>query len=103
MEIEQATSVFGALSYDARLNIFRYLVRMGPQGASAGDISEACAITASTLSHHLNQMRLVGLVERQRQSRSLIYTVNFEIMNELVGFLMDECCHGQPELCKTQS
>ena len=103
METEKATSLFAALSYDSRLNIFRFLVRMGPEGASAGEIAEACAITSSTLSHHLNQMRLVGLVERKRESRSLIYSANFEAMNELVGFLTNECCHGQPELCNSDT
>lgn len=101
MEINNAAAMLGALSYEARLRVFRYLVRIGPDGASAGDIAHACEITASTLSHHLNQMRNAGLIERTRQSRSLIYAANFNKMNALIDFLSDECCNGQPELCRS--
>lgn len=100
MEMEHATEMLAALSYEARLRIFRYLVRIGPEGASAGEIAQACEITASTLSHHLNQMRSSGLIERTRQSRSLIYVANFDTMNALIAFLSEECCQGQPELCR---
>ncbi len=101
MEMNNATEMLGALSSEARLRIFRYLVRQGPDGASAGDIATACDITASTLSHHLNQMRNAGLIERTRQSRSLIYVADFKTMNALINFLSDECCNGQPELCRS--
>ncbi|SCA55847.1 Transcriptional regulator, ArsR family [Candidatus Terasakiella magnetica] len=100
METKDAADMLAALSYEARLMIFRYLVRMGPEGACAGDIAKDCEITASTLSHHLNQMRNAGLIERTRQSRSLIYVANFNSMNALIDFLSDECCNGQPELCR---
>lgn len=99
METKDFAEMLAALSYEARLNIFRYLVRIGPGGASAGDIAKTCQITASTLSHHLNQMRNAGLIERKRDARSLIYSANFETMKLLIGFLTDECCNGQPELC----
>jgi len=101
MEINHAAAMLGALSYEARLRVFRYLIRIGPDGASAGDIAHTCEITASTLSHHLNQMRNAGLIERTRQSRSLIYAANFNKMNALIDFLSDECCNGQPELCRS--
>jgi len=100
METKDAAEMLSALAYEARLTIFRYLVKIGPDGASAGDIAQACGITASTLSHHLNQMRNSGLIERTRQSRSLIYVANFTNMNALIGFLSEECCDGQPELCR---
>ncbi len=100
METKTAADMLAALSYEARLNIYRYLVRVGPDGASAGDIAKECEIAASTLSHHLNQMRNAGLIERTRDSRSLIYSANFDTMNMLIGFLSDECCFGQPELCR---
>ncbi|WP_135081868.1 metalloregulator ArsR/SmtB family transcription factor [Terasakiella sp. SH-1] len=100
MEINNATEMLAALSYEARLKIFRHLVKLGPSGASAGDIAKACEITASTLSHHLNQMRSCGLIERHRKSRSLIYVANFEKMNTLIAFLSEECCEGNPDLCR---
>lgn len=100
METHDAADMLAALAYEARLGIFRFLVRCGPQGVSAGDIAKECNIAASTLSHHLNQMRNAGLIKRKRVARSLIYSANFETMNALIGFLSDECCNGQPELCR---
>jgi len=100
MKTKDAADMLSALAYEARLNIFRYLVKIGPEGASAGDIAKECDIPASTLSHHLNQMRNAGLLERTRDSRSLIYSTNFTNMNALIDFLSEECCQGQPELCR---
>ncbi len=100
MEITNATEMMAALAHEARLRIFRYLVRVGPKGAAAGEIASACDITASTLSHHLNQMRYAGLINRKRQSRSLIYMADFKKINALINFLSAECCDGQPELCR---
>ncbi|MDV7338063.1 metalloregulator ArsR/SmtB family transcription factor [Terasakiella sp. A23] len=102
MKTENVVHILSALAYEARLDIYRYLVRIGPDGAAAGDIAAACDISASTLSHHLNQMRSSGLVDRERKARSLIYSVNFDAMNDLIGFLSDECCEGKPELCLDQ-
>ncbi len=102
MKTENAVHMLSALAYEARLDIYRYLVRIGPDGSSAGDIATACGIASSPLSHHLNQMRNCGLIERERKARSLIYSVNFTAMNTLIGFLSDECCDGQPELCLDQ-
>ncbi|WP_028879565.1 ArsR/SmtB family transcription factor [Terasakiella pusilla] len=99
MKTELAVDMLSALAYAARLDIFRYLVRIGPDGAAAGDIASACNITPSTLSHHLNQMRQCGLIGRTRQGRAQIYHVNFDAMNTLIGFLSDDCCNGQPDLC----
>jgi len=99
MKTHDAAQKLAALAHEARLNIYRYLVRIGPDGASAGDIAQDCEITASTLSHHLNQMRHVGLIERRRESRSLIYSASFSNMTALINFLSEECCQGHPELC----
>jgi ArsR family transcriptional regulator len=95
-----AAQSFAALSNETRLDIFRFLIKSGPDGACAGDIAEACAMPSSTLSHHLNQMRESGLIIRSRQSRSLIYSVDFSAMNKLIVFLTSECCNSQPELCR---
>ncbi|NVK20084.1 MAG: helix-turn-helix transcriptional regulator [Methylocystaceae bacterium] len=99
MKTDHAVIMLSALASEARLDIFRFLVHIGPDGAPAGEIAKACAITPSTLSHHLNQMRQSGLVDRRREARSLIYSVNFTEMNGLIGFLSDDCCQGQPKLC----
>ena len=41
----------------------------------------------------------VGLVASQREGRSIIYTAGYEAMRDLLGFLMEDCCAGKPEIC----
>ncbi|NJN46268.1 MAG: helix-turn-helix transcriptional regulator [Candidatus Competibacteraceae bacterium] len=88
-----------ALAQETRLDIFRYLVQKGPAGASAGQIGEHFGLPLPTLSFHLKTLQQAGLLERQRQSRSLIYSVNFAAMNALLGYLTENCCAGQPQDC----
>ena len=95
MEIYHATDALAALSQETRLQIFRYLVRRGPEGAAAGEIGEEFGLPGATLSHHLNTLRQSGLVRQTRQGRSMIYAPDFAQMNALLGFLMDDCCAGQ--------
>jgi len=51
------------------------------------------------MSFHLNQLRFAGLVSSRRESRSIIYSANFKAMNDLLGYLTENCCGGRPELC----
>jgi len=102
MENEDVVEKLGALASVARLDVYRFLVRKGPDGVSAGEIGAACGIPASTLSHHLNQLRHAGLIERRREARSLLYSARLDVMTALVGFLSEECCEGQPHLCDVQ-
>ncbi len=101
MKTKAAVDMLSALAFEARLDVFRYLVKAGVEGVSAGKIAEDCDVQPSTLSHHLNQMRHAGLVERRREQRSLIYSVDFANASALLGYLADECCAGRPEKCFT--
>lgn len=95
MEIKTAAAALAALSQETRLQIFRYLVRRGPEGAAAGEIGEEFGLPGATLSHHLNTLRQSGLVQQTRQGRSMIYAPDFARMNALLGYLMEDCCAGQ--------
>lgn len=94
-----AVAAFGALAQDTRLAIYRLLVEAGPAGLAAGAIAEATGVPAPTLSFHLAQLRGAGLISQRRESRSLIYAIDIDRMNGLIGFLSDRCCGGQPGLC----
>ncbi len=100
MDTQRAIGALGALAQETRLQVFRVLVKAGPKGLAAGAIAEALGIPSPTLSFHLQQLNYSGLVTKRRESRSLIYSVSIEGMNMLMGFLMDDCCGGKPELCK---
>jgi len=85
-------AALAALAQQSRLDIFRLLVRRGPEGVSAGDIAEALGISAPTLSFHLAQLRHAGLILMRRESRSLIYTADSGAIEEVLGFLAEHCC-----------
>jgi DNA-binding transcriptional ArsR family regulator len=83
-----------ALANEHRLAVFRLLVQAGPEGRPAGAIAEALDIPASSLSFHLAHLTRAGLIVQRRESRSLIYSADFGVMNGLVGFLTENCCGG---------
>ena len=66
----------------------------------AGKIAENLDIPAATLSFHLKELGNAGLIIQRREGRSLIYRLNVEAMRALLGYLMDECCQGRPEICQ---
>ncbi|MGI8705293.1 MAG: ArsR/SmtB family transcription factor [Sphingomicrobium sp.] len=94
MKSEQAISALSALAQEHRLALFRLLVRAGDKGMAAGAIADALRIAPSSLSFHLAQLSRAGLVEQERQHRSIIYRADYSAMNALVGYLMENCCSG---------
>jgi ArsR family transcriptional regulator, arsenate/arsenite/antimonite-responsive transcriptional repressor len=94
MQIELAASRLAELGHSTRLSIFRLLVKAGQSGISVGDIQQQLDIPGSTLSHHLSRMIKVGLVEQQRDGRTLYCRLRFAEVEALLVFLYDECCVG---------
>ena len=84
----------GALAQEHRLALFRLLVQAGEGGMSAGSLAEALSVPNSSLSFHLAHLNRARLIEQRREGRSLIYTASYAAMNELVGYLMENCCGG---------
>lgn len=99
METNRAIAALGALAQETRLAIFRLLVEQGPAGHAAGAIAEKLDIPASSLSFHLAQLSHAGLIVQRRESRSLIYSVEFGAMNGLMGYLTENCCGGEASVC----
>ena len=99
MEMNEALRAFGALSQETRLETFRLLVRSGADGMAAGDIARALDIPHNTMSSHLAILAHAGLVRSRRESRSVIYSIDFDGTRALLAFLMEDCCQGRPEIC----
>lgn len=99
MEKKDALTALSALAQETRLDIFRYLVERGLHGVPAGQIGEHFGLPLPTLSFHLKTLQQAGLVERRRESRSLIYSVAFSTMSDLMAYLTENCCAGHPEVC----
>jgi DNA-binding transcriptional ArsR family regulator len=99
MNQRQALIAFGALSQETRLHIIRMLVVAGPHGMAAGAIAEKAEVSPSNISFHLKELERSGLIAQQRESRSIIYTANYEALGGVIRFLMEDCCAGNPEIC----
>ena len=97
--MQTAIQALSALAQETRLDIYRLLVQRGPTGLAAGEIAERLDLPSPTLSFHLNQLRFAGLVTSRRESRSIIYSANYETMGDLLTYLTQNCCEGRPELC----
>lgn len=90
-----AMRAFVALGQETRLNIFRLVVQRGAEGLVPSRIQELLGIPATTLSFHLRELLAAGLLVVERQSRNLIYRANDKLTNELLGFLVGNCCGGK--------
>jgi ArsR family transcriptional regulator len=99
MDSSHALKRLSALAQDARLKVFRLLVRAGPSGVAAGDIARGVGVPANTLSAQMLILANAGLVRSRREGRSIIYTADFDSMSALLLFLMEDCCEGRPEIC----
>ena len=83
-----------ALAQEVRLRVFRALVVAGAEGLTPGVLSEQLAVPPNSLSFHLKELVHAGLISQERQGRNLIYRASFETMNELLGYLTENCCQG---------
>jgi len=96
MKSKAAISSLLALAQESRLTIFRMLVQAGPNGMSAGKIGEITEIAPSSVSFHIKELVNAGLVISRKDGRFIIYTANFDSMSELIAFLTENCCGGNP-------
>ncbi len=92
MKVEKAAKQLEALGNPTRLKVYRALVRAGDDGLPVGHLQDKIGIAASTLSHHLHRLILTGLVTQERQATTLICRANYPAMDDLVGYLVNECC-----------
>jgi ArsR family transcriptional regulator, arsenate/arsenite/antimonite-responsive transcriptional repressor len=92
MKIDDAAARLEALGNPTRLQIYRTLVRTGEAGMPVGKLQAKLDLAASTLSHHLKSLLVVGLISQERQATTLICRTNYDVMRTLVDFLVAECC-----------
>jgi ArsR family transcriptional regulator, arsenate/arsenite/antimonite-responsive transcriptional repressor len=90
--VTRCSDRFAALGAEPRLQIVRLLLSAHPAGMVAGELQEELDVPGSTLSHHLEKLRQVGLVSVRRAGTFLWYTANTGALQEVLGFLYEECC-----------
>ena len=99
MESEDAILALAALAQSTRLDVFRLLVKHEPEGLAAGDIARALAVPQNTMSSHLSILSRAGLVSTRRFSRSIVYRADLARFQDVVLFMLRDCCDGRPEIC----
>ena len=99
MDTNDAAACFSALSQETRLAVFRLLVGAPPEGVSAGDIARRIGVPHNTMSTHLGILVRAGLVTSHREGRSIRYAADNAGIRALVGFMLEDCCQGRPDLC----
>lgn len=102
MQSAEAAVSLGALAHEHRLAIYRLLVQQGPGGLPAGQIGERVGLVPSSLTFHLQALQQAGLIGVVRVGRQLIYSADFDVMNELVGYLTENCCSATGGTCTSE-
>ena len=100
MDKESSLHAFGALSQETRLDALRLLIQAGPEGLPAGEIGERLGIRQNTMSVNLKILAQAKLITGLRDGRVIRYAANFNAIQGLVLFLMQDCCGGRKELCQ---
>ena len=101
MDTKNAATIFEVLASEARLSIFRLLVKYAPDGLVAGEIARMLDIPKTNLSFHLKTIVYSGLASMERQGRNTRYKANIPLMLETIAYLTAECCSGNPDLCRS--
>lgn len=99
MQIDTAVMSLAALAHPHRLAIFRLLARTAPGGLAAGEIAGQVGMTATNASFHLKELDNAGLIAGTREGRVIRYAIDAAHVRDLIGYLVEDCCQGRPEMC----
>ena len=91
-----ALEALSALAHETRLDVFRSLVQAGPAGLPAGEIAEDHDVLQNTMSSHLGILNRAGLIAK---TRTILYSANYGAMQELLLYLLEDCCRGDSKIC----
>ncbi len=92
MDLNTSIKAFAALAHETRLKAFKMLVVAGPEGLPAGAMSEQLGMPHNTLSFHLSHLCDAGLIESRKQGRSMIYSANYALTQQLIRYMVENCC-----------
>jgi DNA-binding transcriptional ArsR family regulator len=99
MEKGNATTIFESLASGVRLDVYRLLVKKGTEGLVAGEIASTLDIPPTNLSFHLKALTQAEMLTVTQEGRYQRYRANIPLMLDLIAYLTEECCAGQPEQC----
>jgi ArsR family transcriptional regulator len=74
-----------ALADPTRREILRMLRE---RDLAAGEIAARFDMTAPTISHHLSVLKEAGLVQAEREGRSVVYSIDTTVVHEFLGEML---------------
>lgn len=96
MEMKFAVKALAAIAHESRLTAYRTLVQAGPTGLPAGQLAEMIGLAPSSLSFHLKELVNADLLSARQDGRFVFYSVKYDSMTNLLAYLTDNCCGGNP-------
>ena len=102
LAFDDAARCLAELGHPHRLQIFRLLIRAGEKGLPVGAIQSELSIPKSTLAHHIAQLVAAGLMTQSREGRVQRCRVDAVRGQNLLTFLVADCCEGLPDLADLQ-
>ena len=99
MNQSQAIEALAALAHETRIETFRLLVRAAPRGVPTGEIADRLDVLQNTMSTHLAVLARAGLIDRQREGRTILCSANLDGMQSLLTYLLQDCCEGDQTIC----
>jgi ArsR family transcriptional regulator, arsenate/arsenite/antimonite-responsive transcriptional repressor len=90
--VQRFADCFAAIGSEPRLRIVRLLLSAYPDGMIVGELQQELGIANSTLSHHLEKLKNEALVTVSREGTALRYRAQADTFQDLLNFLMAECC-----------
>jgi predicted transcriptional regulator len=100
MDKKRSLDAFSALGQETRLDVFRLLIKAGPEGILAGDIGERLGVRQNTMSANLAILAHAGLIRNAREGRAIHYFADMDGIKGLLEFLLEDCCGGRKDLCQ---
>jgi ArsR family transcriptional regulator len=94
MDVDIAARRLAELGNTTRLQIVRLLVQAGRDGLAIGELQTRLGVPASTLAFHLRGLVTAGLVEQEKQGRSVRCTIDLRAINATLAFVKENCCAG---------
>jgi len=94
LKTEYVAAALASLGHEARLSVYRLLVRAGHDGLTVGEVSEQLGLPASTLAHHLKMLVHAGLVKQEKRGREVFNKPDFDAMSKITAFFEEHCCAG---------
>lgn len=53
---------------------------------TAGELADHFDMTKPSISHHLNTLKAAGLVDAEREGRSIVYSLNTSVLQDLMSW-----------------